>query len=64
MEHSSSSATPCVEVVSGLARQRNFVPSKRFRKECRETLKLATVGGGAQNKHSWRSRRVETNKSW
>ena len=44
----SSSAPPRHEVVSGLARQNNFVPSRRFREGGREAPKLATGGGGAR----------------
>ena len=53
-----------VEVVSGLVRQDNFVPSRRFREDDRENLQSCQRGGGGggacQNKYSWRSRRGET----
>ena len=39
------SAPPLVKVVSGLARQDNFVPSRRFREDGLEDLKLLTAGG-------------------
>ena len=48
------SAPPLVKVVSGLARQDNFVPSRRFREDGLEDLKLST-GGGRQSNYSWRS---------
>ena len=55
------SAPPRVEVVSGLVRQDNFVPSRRFREGGLEDLKLST-GGGRQSKYScWRPRRGKTN---
>ena len=43
------SAPPRVEVVSGLVRQDNFVPSRRFRKDGLEDLKLSTGGGARVN---------------
>ena len=46
--HGSSSAPPRVEVVSGLVRQGNFVPSRRFREDGPEALKLPTGGGGVR----------------
>ena len=44
----SLSAPPRVEVVSGLVRQDNFVPSRRFREGGLEDLKLSTAGGGGR----------------
>ena len=44
-------APPSVEVVSGLARQDNFVPSMPFREDGLEGLTLSN-GGGAPNKYS------------
>ena len=49
----SLSAPPRVEVVAGLVRQDNFVPSRRFREDGLEDLKLST-GGGRQSKFTWR----------
>ena len=43
----SFSAPPRVEVVSGLVGQDNFVPSRRFREDGLEDLKLST--GGARD---------------
>ena len=42
------SAPPRVEVVLGLVGQDNFVPSKRFREDGLEDLKLSTGRGGAR----------------
>ena len=42
-------APPRVEVVSGLARQDNFVQSRRFREDGLEVLKLSTGGGARVN---------------
>ena len=41
------SAPPRVVVVSGLVRQANFVPSRRFSEDGLEYLELAANGGGA-----------------
>ena len=43
----SLSAPPRVEVVSGLVGKYNFVPSRRFREDGLENLKLSTGGGAA-----------------
>ena len=60
--HGTSSAPLRVEVVSDLARQDNFVRSRRFRKGDREASKLST-GGRCKDKNSWRSsRRGEKSK--
>ena len=42
--HGSSSAPLGVEVISGLVRQDDFVPSRRFHEDGREASKLATGG--------------------
>ena len=44
----SLSAPPRVEGVSGLVRQDNMVPSRRFREDGLEYLELSTEGGGAE----------------
>ena len=59
--HGNSSEPPRVEVVSGLVWEDNFVPSRRFREDSLEVLKLSTGGGAKQSEYSWRSRRGETN---
>ena len=46
----SLSAPPRVELVSGLVRQDNCVPSRRFRQDGLEDLKLSR-GGGRQSKY-------------
>ena len=48
----SSFAPPRVGVVSGLVRQNNFVPVRRFHEDGREALML-TTGGWRQNRYSW-----------
>ena len=45
----SLSAPPRVEVVSGLVRQDNFVPSRRFREDGLDDLKLSTGEGARVN---------------
>ena len=60
----SPSASPRVEVVSGLVyTANNFVPSRRFREDRGEASKLAT-GGRRQNTYSWHTRRGGTNEAW
>ena len=61
--HGISSAPLRVEVVSGLVREDNFVPSRRFREDGLEALKLSS-GGGRQSKPSWRSRRGEIHEAY
>lgn len=61
--HGRSSTPPRIEVVSGLVRPINIVPSRRFREHGRCASMLAT-GGGRQDKYSWRSCRCETNEAW
>ena len=60
--HGISSVPSRVEVISGLVRQDNLVPSSGFRANGREASKLSTEG--CQNKYSWRSRRGETHEAW
>ena len=48
--HGISSASPRVEVVSGLVREDNFMPSRRLHEDSLEALKLSTGGGGARVK--------------
>ena len=54
-----------VEVVSGLVRQDNFVPSRRFREDDRENLQSCQRGGGVPEQillalSPWRNK----NEAW
>ena len=46
--HGISAAPPRVEVVSGLVREDIFVPSRRFREDGLEALKLSTGAGAPE----------------